>query len=65
MSLQVSGFLHLVLFIVDKAEASEALKANVAWSIGLNNPKHLLSSLQLNNFRSGETVSTSGGRCQS
>ncbi len=41
----------LSAIIADKAEPSEALKANIAWSIGLNNPKYLLSSLQLNKFR--------------
>ena len=50
------GIFALSAILVDKAEASEALKANVVWSIGLNNPKHLLSSLQLNNFRLGNTV---------
>ena len=46
------GIFALSAILVDKAEASEALKANVVWSLGLDNPKHLLSSLQLNNFRS-------------
>ena len=50
------GIFALSAILVDKAEASEALKANVVWSIGLNNPKHLLSSLQLNNFRLGNAV---------
>ena len=50
------GIFALSAILVDKAEASEALKANVVWSIGLNNPKYLLSSLQLNNFRLGNTV---------
>ncbi|MFY0628997.1 MAG: hypothetical protein JXR05_01380 [Flavobacteriaceae bacterium] len=50
------GIFALSAILVDKAEASEALKANVVWSLGLENPKYLLSSLQLNNFRSGEPV---------
>lgn len=51
------GIFALSAIIVDKAEPSEALKANIAWSLGLENPKHLLSSLQLNNFRmNGEIV---------
>ena len=50
------GIFALSAILVDKAEASEALKANVVWSIGLNNPKYLLSSLQLNNFRLGNSV---------
>ncbi|MGB1391350.1 MAG: hypothetical protein ACPH3L_02280 [Flavobacteriaceae bacterium] len=50
------GIFALSAILVDKAEASEALKANVVWSIGLDNPKYLLSSLQLNNFRLGNSV---------
>ncbi|MFY0602569.1 MAG: hypothetical protein JXQ93_01365 [Flavobacteriaceae bacterium] len=46
------GIYALSAILVDKAEASEALKANVVWSLGLENPTYLLSSLQLNNFRS-------------
>ena len=41
----------LSAIIVDKAEPSEALKANVAWSLGFDKSTYLLSSLQLNNFR--------------
>lgn len=47
------GIFALSVIIVDKPEPSEALKANIAWSLGLENPKHLLSSLQLDNFRKG------------
>lgn len=50
------GIYALSSIIVDRAEPSEALKANVAWSHGLNNPKHLVSSLQLDNFRKGNGV---------
>ena len=50
------GIFALSAILVDKAEASEALKANVVWSSGLDNPKYLLSSLQLDNFRSGNTI---------
>ena len=45
------GIYALSAIIVDKAEPSEALKANIVWSLGLDTPKHLLSSLQLDNFR--------------
>lgn len=45
------GIYALSAIIVDKAEPSEALKANIAWSTGLNHPTHLLSSLQIQNFR--------------
>ena len=50
------GIFALSAIIVDKAEPSEALKANVAWASGLHNPTHLLSSLQLDQFRNLETV---------
>jgi hypothetical protein len=45
------GIFALSAIIVDKAEPSEALKANIVWSIGLENPTYLLSSLQLPAFR--------------
>ena len=51
------GIYSLSAIIVDKAEPSEALKANVVWSIGLAQSKKLISSLQLDNFRSGQDVS--------
>ena len=47
------GIYALSAIIVDKAEPSEALKANVAWSIGLDQATILLSSLQLSDFRKG------------
>jgi hypothetical protein len=47
------GIFSLSAIIVDKAEPSEALKANLIWFSGLEKPKHLLCSLQLNNFRRG------------
>jgi hypothetical protein len=50
------GMYTLSAIIVDKAEPSEALKANVAWSIGLDNPTYLLSSLQLDAFRKGALI---------
>lgn len=50
------GIFALSAIIVDKAEPSEALKANIAWSIGLENPKYLLSSLQLKSFRNGHPI---------
>ena len=45
------GIFALSAIIVDKAEPSEALKANIAWSLGLDKPAYLLSSLQLPAFR--------------
>ncbi|MCH2195076.1 hypothetical protein [Kordia sp.] len=45
------GIFALSAIIVDKAEPSEALKANVVWSLGIENAQYLLSSLQLNAYR--------------
>ena len=45
------GIFALSAIIVDKAEPSEALKANVVWSLGMKNPTYLLSSKQLPAFR--------------
>lgn len=50
------GIYALSAIIVDKAEPSEALKANTIWSLGLENPTYLLSSLQLMQFRKGMAV---------
>ena len=45
------GIFALSAIIVDKAEPSEALKANIAWSLGIEKPTYLLSSLQVAAFR--------------
>lgn len=50
------GIFALSAIIVDKAEPSEALKANTVWSMGIENPTYLLSSAQLSQFRNGEKV---------
>ncbi len=50
------GIYALSAIIVDRAEPSEALKANIAWSLGLENVKYLVSSLQLSKFRKGVKV---------
>ncbi len=50
------GIFALSAIIVDKAEPSEALKANIAWSLGLDNPTYLLSSLQLASFRKNQKL---------
>jgi len=50
------GVYALSAIIVDKAEPSEALKANIAWSLGLSNPTYLVSSRQLEGFRNGEEL---------
>ncbi|GGD56355.1 hypothetical protein [Muriicola marianensis] len=51
------GIYALSAIIVDKAEPSEALKANVAWSLGVSNPTYLVSSLQVDSFREGKDPS--------
>jgi hypothetical protein len=50
------GIFALSAIIVDRAEPSEALKANTVWSLGLKKAKHLLSSFQLDGFRKGESI---------
>lgn len=50
------GVFALSAVIVDKAEPSEALKSNIVWSSGLHNPTHLISSLQLDDFRKGKEI---------
>ena len=50
------GIYVLSAIIVDRAEPSEALKATTVWSLGFNNPKYLVSSLQLNDFRQGKEI---------
>ena len=45
------GIYALSAKIVDKAEPSEALKANMAWSFNTSNPTYLASSVQLDKFR--------------
>ena len=50
------GIYSLSAIIVDKAEPSEALKANVAFSLGRPNATLLLSSGQLDAFRKGAAM---------
>ena len=50
------GIFSLSSIIVDKAEPSEALKANIVWSVGLKKSKKLISSLQLDDFRLGNKI---------
>lgn len=50
------GIYALSAFIVDRAEPSESLKANTIWSHGLTGAKTLISSLQLDAFRRGESL---------
>lgn len=50
------GIYALSAIIVDRAEPSEALKANIAWSLGLEKPTYMLSSLQLRSFRTFKQI---------
>ncbi len=50
------GIYALSAIIVDKAEPSEALKANVAWSLGFKKATYLVSSLQLQDFKEGNSL---------
>lgn len=50
------GIFALSAIIVDKAEPSEALKANIVWSLGIENPTYLLSSKQLPAFRKFQNI---------
>jgi hypothetical protein len=50
------GIYALSAIIVDRAEPSEALKANIAWSLGFDDCKYLVSSMQLKNFRKGQSI---------
>jgi hypothetical protein len=50
------GMFGLSAIIIDKAEPSEALKTNIVWSLGLENPTYLLSSSQLWAFRAKQKL---------
>jgi hypothetical protein len=51
------GIFALSATIVDKAEPNESLTANIAWSLGFENSKILLSSTQLQKFRENKEIS--------
>ncbi|WP_149276961.1 hypothetical protein [Pareuzebyella sediminis] len=50
------GIYSLSAIIVDRAEPSEALKATTVWSVGIENGRYLISSLQLDAFRKGNPI---------
>jgi hypothetical protein len=50
------GLYSMSSILVDRAEPSEALSTTTVWSVGLPNSKKLVSSLQLDNFRRGESI---------
>jgi hypothetical protein len=51
------GMFSLSSTITDLAEPSESLKATTVWQVGLERPTHLLSSMQVDNFRKGTEIS--------
>jgi hypothetical protein len=51
-----AGIFSQSSILTDRAEPSEALKATVAWSVGLEQPQVLLSEDQLAAFYAGEAV---------
>ena len=50
------GLYSMSSILVDRAEPSEALSTTTVWSVGLPNSKKLVSSLQLDSFRQGESI---------
>ena len=50
------GIFSLSSTLTDLAEPSESLKASTVWQVGLDRPVHLLSSIQLDDFRKGEEI---------
>lgn len=52
------GIYTLSSILTDRAEPSEALKANIVWYQGIQSPKYLLSEDQVNFFKSGREIKT-------
>ncbi|MCY4216188.1 MAG: hypothetical protein OXC92_04290 [Flavobacteriaceae bacterium] len=52
------GIFSLSAIISDRAEPSEALRATSCWSVGLNDPKFLLSNLPVSDFLNDTLVDT-------
>jgi hypothetical protein len=50
------GIFTLSATLTDRAEPSESLMATVAWQVGLDNARTLLSNAQLNAFRLGRSI---------
>ena len=50
------GLFRLSAIPVDRPEPAEALRTTVAWSVGLNRQLTLLSSVQLDRFRTGQSL---------
>ncbi|MFL7868334.1 MAG: hypothetical protein AB8I58_05870 [Anaerolineales bacterium] len=52
------GIFSLSATLTDQAEPSESLQATSAWQVGLEHPNYLLSSLQVDAFRSGAEITS-------
>ncbi len=50
------GLFVLSAIIVDKPVPSESLRATTVFSLGLDQPKRMLSSVQVNDFRRGQKI---------
>jgi len=50
------GIFSLSSTLTDLAEPSESLKATTIWQVGLEHPAHLLSSMQVQDFRKGAEI---------
>jgi len=57
------GIYSLSSTLTDLAEPSESLKATTIWQVGLKDPVHLLSSLQVDNYRKGADVTNEFDIC--
>lgn len=57
------GLFRLSAIPVDRPEPAESLRTNVAWSIGLKRQLILLSSVQLDRFRRGESLEAETDIC--
>ena len=50
------GIFSLSSTLTDLAEPSESLKATTVWQVGLDHPVHLLSTMQVDDFRKGTEI---------
>ncbi|MCP4415076.1 MAG: hypothetical protein GY805_00540, partial [Chloroflexi bacterium] len=57
------GIFSLSATISDQAEPSESLKATAVWQAGLDNPVHLLSTVQVDGFRYGRSLTPEHDIC--
>jgi hypothetical protein len=57
------GIFALSATLSDRAEPSESLMATVAWQVGLDNPRHLLSTEQVAAFGNGRSLTPEQDIC--